>query len=104
MPPAILLAAASVLLATAEGPAAHQQRHWPRGSSAIRTVKQAGGSDSSSARGRASPVSLSAVRNDTVTLDNSIVSIELNVKAATMTAYRLGGVNLLETNPTAYDL
>ena len=44
------------------------------------------------------------MRNDTVTLDNSIVSIELNVKAATVTAYRLGGVNLLETNPTAYDL
>ena len=104
MPPAIVLAAASVLWATAAGPAAHQQRHWPRGSSAIRTVKRAGGSHSSSARGRASPVSLSAVRNDTVTLDNSIVSIELNVKAATMTAYRLGGVNLLETNPTAYDL
>ena len=44
------------------------------------------------------------MKNGTVTLDNAIVSIDLNVATATMKAYRLHGVNLLETDPTAYDL
>ena len=95
---ALTAAASLVFLVPTTGvdPTSHNVRSRP-----ISTVKRAGGSDDSHA---SPPVTLSAVKNGTVTLDNAIVSIDLNVATATMKAYRLHGVNLLETDPTAYDL
>lgn len=65
-------------------------------------AKHAGGRDSS--RNGSPGVTLSAVKDNVVTINNGIVSAELNVLNATVTKYSFGGVNLLETSLTAYDI